>query len=82
MVYSICPPDTPSCPRRGWAGLLTTVMIIGAALLLQSCVSVGPDYEVPDLSAPDMWQAQLVQGVSTGETPLETWWRVFNDPVL
>jgi NodT family efflux transporter outer membrane factor (OMF) lipoprotein len=57
-------------------------MIIGAALLLQSCVSVGPDYEVPDLSAPDMWQAQLVQGVSTGETPLETWWRVFNDPVL
>ena len=58
------------------------LLVLVVALLLQSCISVGPDYEAPDMSAPDMWQAKLVEGVATGEMPLETWWKVFNDPVL
>ena len=44
--------------------------------------AVGPDYREPALDPPDAWHQALVQGLSTGEADLETWWKVLDDPVL
>lgn len=44
--------------------------------VLSSCV-VGPDYVPPDVCFSDEWHAHAFQ-----EGPLETWWEVFQDPLL
>jgi NodT family efflux transporter outer membrane factor (OMF) lipoprotein len=51
-------------------------------LLLFSGCKVGPDYEVPEASVPDQWHEKAVQGLEDGSANLQTWWVVFNDPVL
>lgn len=82
MAFSSRQPNKPThCWHRSIALAMITFPIL-AVLMLQSCMSVGPDYTPPDYRAPDMWQAQLVQGVATGEAPLQAWWKVLNDPVL
>ncbi len=60
----------------GWLA----AMILSVALI-QSC-AVGPDYQKPEYPVPDLWQIQLVDGLADGETPLATWWKTFNDPIL
>ncbi len=63
---------------RGLGGLIITIM---AAALIQSC-AVGPDYVMPEYDVPDLWQAELVEGLSDGQAPMATWWQVLNDPIL
>jgi NodT family efflux transporter outer membrane factor (OMF) lipoprotein len=43
---------------------------------------VGPDYVPPEFSVPDQWHEKAVQGLQDGSADLQTWWTVFNDPVL
>ncbi len=54
------------------------------ALLLAGGVgcAVGPNYAPPVLDAPDLWKLQLTQGLATGEANLQTWWEIFDDPLL
>jgi NodT family efflux transporter outer membrane factor (OMF) lipoprotein len=63
---------------RSVGGLITIIL---AAVLIQSC-TVGPDYVKPEYDLPDLWQAELVEGLAVGEAPLATWWQVLNDPIL
>ena len=58
----------------------TTVTALVVALLA-GC-RVGPDYEPPETTLPDMWQERAARGVRTGEAALQTWWEVFEDPLL
>ncbi|MEE8524860.1 MAG: efflux transporter outer membrane subunit [Thermoanaerobaculia bacterium] len=51
-------------------------------LLLQACVTVGPDYEPPVPSTPDAWHAEAIEGLTEGEASLQTWWQQLGDPVL
>lgn len=51
-------------------------------ILLQGCITVGPDYKPPDIVMPDAWHQEAVKGLSEGTAPLQTWWTYFNDPVL
>jgi NodT family efflux transporter outer membrane factor (OMF) lipoprotein len=53
-----------------------------ASLLLAGCITVGPDYEQPEIGTPDAWYAAAVEGLSEGEATLQTWWQVFDDPIL
>jgi multidrug efflux system outer membrane protein len=53
-----------------------------AALLAFAGCAVGPDYQEPELDLPDAWHQELVRGLSAGETSLDTWWTVLEDPVL
>ena len=62
---------------RGLGGLIITIM---AAALIQSC-AVGPDYVMPEYDVPDLWQAELVEGLSDGQAPMATWWQVLNGPL-
>ncbi|MDP0497327.1 MAG: efflux transporter outer membrane subunit [Verrucomicrobiota bacterium JB024] len=52
------------------------------AALLGGC-AVGPDYTKPEITTPDAWQLAIV-GETPGEAdaPIQSWWEMFNDPVL
>jgi NodT family efflux transporter outer membrane factor (OMF) lipoprotein len=57
------------------------IVFVVLAGLFGGC-AVGPDYAPPELEVPDAWRQQAMQGLSEGEADLQTWWNVFNDPVL
>jgi NodT family efflux transporter outer membrane factor (OMF) lipoprotein len=60
-------------------GLLIFVMsTIG---LLASC-AVGPDYIKSEHPTPDRWHQTMVKGLAEGQADLQTWWTVFDDPLL
>ena len=50
---------------------------------LTGCLSVGPDYEVPELGPADAWNQDLMGDFKSGEGdgPGE-WWTVFDDAML
>ena len=51
--------------------------------MLTGCAAVGPDYVEPELAVPDAWHLRIVDQVEQGpEATLQTWWTVFDDPVL
>ncbi len=53
---------------------------------LGGCVTLGPDYEEPDVSWLQDWQTELYGQVAVGtdraDADLSFWWQVFDDPVL
>ena len=53
-----------------------------AYFLLFSGCKVGPDYVRPESSVPDQWHEKAVQGLDDGSADLQTWWTVFDDPML
>ena len=71
--------------RRHWPKSLGLVILIMACIgLLQSC-AVGPDYVEPEATAAtatDSWHQKMERGLSEGQADLQTWWEVFNDPLL
>jgi NodT family efflux transporter outer membrane factor (OMF) lipoprotein len=59
--------------------------LVSAALALQACTNLGPDYQEPEVSWLQAWETDLygqVQSSPTGEEDLQFWWQAFNDPVL
>ena len=57
-----------------------------AALALQACTNLGPDYAEPDVNWLDEWETDLYGQTLTAQ-PTEAqdlgfWWEAFNDPVL
>lgn len=51
--------------------------VVAAALSLQACISLGPDYRRPELTPP----AEYSQPGAGAPIP-EEWWKLFHDPVL
>jgi len=52
-------------------------------LVMQGCAAVGPNYREPEIATPDAWTDKVVEQVTLGsESTLQTWWTVFDDPVL
>jgi NodT family efflux transporter outer membrane factor (OMF) lipoprotein len=69
-----------SCLQRMAPSSKTGLVLV--FIMVAGC-SVGPDYVEPGLSTvPDTWNAVATEGVLEGDAPLETWWTVFDDPVL
>lgn len=58
--------------------------IISAGLL--SACAVGPDYERPDVNAPEQFRsttaAEQINTTIPGQLSADAWWEGFNDPVL
>jgi len=65
--------------KRSW------LLAILSVFLVTSCFTVGPDYKKTEPPVPARFTS-LEQGVSRGDTPpeglLDSWWSVFEDPVL
>ncbi len=55
-------------------------------MLLQGCFGVGPklgpDYSPPKLEMQDAWNQKITEKLANGSANLQTWWTVFNDPIL
>lgn len=46
-------------------------------VMLPACMSVGPDYQRPQIDTPGQWP-----GTTATETPSPTWWKSYSDPAL
>ena len=57
-------------------------MAAAAALALAGCVSVGPDYETPDVPVPEAWRNAPEAGETAAADTSAGWWKVFGDPAL
>lgn len=54
-----------------------------ASLSLAACMTVGPDYEPPEVEIyQDRWVAGDVSVLGPGELPRSDWWTAFDDPLL
>ena len=65
--------------------IILLIFCVFAILALSGCVTVGPDYVLPQTRIPVGWHNEL-KGRVTGEIPdpqrLAKWWTMLNDPVL
>ncbi len=63
--------------------IFLAVLVLG---LMQGCFGVGPklgpDYSPPKLKMQDAWHQAVAEGLADGKANLQTWWTVFDDPVL
>ncbi|MDA3835880.1 MAG: efflux transporter outer membrane subunit [Spirochaetales bacterium] len=53
--------------------------------VLAGCVTVGPDYTLPDVSLPAAWSAEIKGGLIVKDLDKKApadWWLILNDPVL
>ncbi len=67
---------------KSFASLVPSVVIASVIVWITGCISVGPDYENPEIETPDTWN-QIVMGDFESETPdLQSWWKVFGDETL
>jgi NodT family efflux transporter outer membrane factor (OMF) lipoprotein len=61
----------------------TAILLLSlAAGFVAGCTTVGPDYEAPVSTVPDVWFETAVAGVAEGDASLQTWWTQLDDPVL
>jgi outer membrane protein, multidrug efflux system len=63
------------------SALFTLLVILFSA----GCVSVGPDYVIPDSRVSEIWHTPLKGGLVSGEydpATLAAWWTTLNDPEL
>lgn len=61
------------------------VFPLALAIALSGCVTVGPDYRVPETSAPAAWTSEMKGGlkaVPPDAAQLAKWWTTLDDPVL
>lgn len=61
-----------------WLAAITAAMI----LVLPGCITVGPDYEKPKSDLPKEWDLPEDPAVKPNEAKMQTWWTVFDDPIL
>ncbi len=45
-------------------------------------MKVGPDYEKTETKMTDSWYEAVTYGLNDGTSNLQTWWTVFEDPIL
>lgn len=66
-------------------GIFLWISCMFATLILSGCITVGPDYVLPETKVPEKWHNELKGGI-TGEAQdpqsLAKWWTTLNDPVL
>jgi NodT family efflux transporter outer membrane factor (OMF) lipoprotein len=51
-------------------------------LLLTGCTMVGPDYVKPPVPEPQEWLESTDSKIESKAADFNTWWTVFNDPIL
>lgn len=60
-------------------------LLLNILFLCSGCLTVGPDYKVPDKLMPAVWSVKPGKGLNAATASPETlshWWTIFGDPVL
>ncbi len=55
---------------------------VALCVLVSGCATVGPDFEKPEAQVADSWLEAHDPRVDTSSSAYQSWWEVFNDPVL
>ena len=69
---------------RSTAGVATSVVIFFLIMAFSpGCAPVGPNYQKPEIKTPDAWHEAISREMAkqSGAT-LQTWWKIFDDPIL
>ena len=61
--------------------ILRRVGPVVACLTLSACITVGPDYQQPDIVVADQWHQAVVDNMQSSD-PSVDWWQTMNDPKL
>ncbi len=57
--------------------------LLVATFCLNGCLSVGPDYEQPEIKTPDVWGQAIMHDFQAGtNSNMQNWWTLFDDDVL
>ncbi len=59
--------------------MLNRFLACAFLLMLTGCMSLGPDYQRPDIDMPEAWRFEEKESKDLANT---AWWGQFNDPVL
>jgi len=63
-----------------------TALILASVVLLEGCITLGPDYQEPEVGWLKTWQSDLYGQIDNADrqtnVDLHFWWEAFNDPVL
>ena len=66
--------------------ILNYLLILSPILFFSGCITLGPDYEEPDVKWLDEWETDLYGQIGItheqNEIDLSFWWKIFDDPVL
>ncbi len=80
---------TETCHKPGFffkaATLGFSPVIILVLIIMSGCAAVGPEFQAPNLPAPDTWHTEMAGGLAVSETIPDdqgAWWQVFQDPLL
>ncbi len=76
MPVAIC-----QLTARGYSSFFRGLVLAVILAVLSGC-TVGPEYIRPSVSEPKVWLDETNPAVSTAESDLTEWWKVFQDPVL
>ncbi len=59
------------------------IMVFAAFAFSWGCAPVGPNYQKPEIKTPDAWHEAISRemGKQSGAA-LQTWWKIFEDPIL
>lgn len=58
---------------------VTRVLVATSLLWLGGCTTMGPDYQRPEIDTPQSWQIPVEK---TAVIANESWWKLFEDPIL
>jgi NodT family efflux transporter outer membrane factor (OMF) lipoprotein len=58
-------------------------MVFLTIVFSSGCAPVGPNYQKPEMKTPDAWHEAISREMAkqSGAT-LQTWWKIFDDPIL
>jgi outer membrane protein, multidrug efflux system len=58
------------------------IPLLGSLILLTGCLSVGPDYQRPDVELPDAWRGAAANDALPASAATSRWWTLYNDATL
>jgi len=65
--------------RTAGVGGAAAFLAVAAALALTGCITMGPDYERPELPVPEAYSEVSIPAAEAG---MDEWWKLYGDPRL
>jgi len=62
--------------------IFTSLIVALVLPLFISGCAVGPDYTKPEIQMPNQWHNKVVKEIQEDNSDLQTWWLLFDDPLL
>jgi outer membrane protein TolC len=62
---------------------ISGIMVFMAITFSSGCAPVGPNYQKPEIKTPDAWHEAISREMAKQSgASLQTWWKIFDDPIL